>query len=90
MFGGWRDEINIPGVTQLKPDGLVRGSGRRSCEWYSLEYERSAIDQRIKENAISEIDGVGYDILRKRIVAKAFFKEPWDMALFYADAFVRI
>ena len=47
VFGGWRGELNIPGLTQLRPDLLLLvvagpfGSGP-----YAIEVERSAVAPR--------------------------------------------
>ena len=66
VFGGWRYEINIPGVTQLKPDGWVqafRGSSPRGL--YALEYERSAkASKRIgrKQTPFRKLMASGYDV----------------------------
>ena len=42
IFGGWRDEINVPGLTQLKPDGLVEVGDENGSVFFAVEYERSA------------------------------------------------
>lgn len=42
-FVGWRGEINVPGVTQIRPDLLVLVTdGPLGAGAYCLEYERSA------------------------------------------------
>lgn len=42
-FAGWRGEINVPGVTQIRPDLVVLVSGGPlGSGAYCLEYERSA------------------------------------------------
>lgn len=42
-FVGWRGEINVPGVTQIRPDLVVLVSdGPLGAGAYCLEYERSA------------------------------------------------
>ena len=43
IFGGWRTEVNVPGITQLKPDGWVQVyDGGSGYAWYAVEYERTA------------------------------------------------
>ena len=43
IFGGWRTEVNVPEVTQLKPDGWVQVyDGGSGYAWYAVEYERTA------------------------------------------------
>ncbi|WP_420438543.1 hypothetical protein [Candidatus Poriferisodalis sp.] len=42
-FVGWRGEINVPGVTQIRPDLVVLvADGPLGSGAYCLEYERSA------------------------------------------------
>ena len=41
---GWRDEVNIPGLTQVRPDLLVQVSeGSLGAGAYCIEFERTAV-----------------------------------------------
>ena len=47
VFGGWRGEVNVPGLTQLRPDLLVLATeGPFGPGPYAIEVERHAIGQR--------------------------------------------
>ena len=44
--GGWRGEVNVPGLTQVRPDLLVQVSeGPFGAGAYCIEFERSAVSR---------------------------------------------
>ena len=43
-MAGWRAEVNVPGLTQVRPDLLVQVSeGALGAGAYSIEFERRAV-----------------------------------------------
>ena len=44
VVAGWRGEVNVPGLTQVRPDLLVQVSGGTlGAGTYCIEFERSAV-----------------------------------------------
>ena len=53
VVGGWRGEVNIPNVTQVRPDLLVPVvAGPHGGGFHSLEYERATRAGRRSENKL--------------------------------------
>ena len=42
VYGGWRGVVNIPGHTQVQPDGVMYADGPLGRGVYRLEFERTA------------------------------------------------
>ena len=51
VFAGWRGEVNVPGLTQVRPDLLVQVSGGAlGTGAYYIEFERTAVrPERVAE-----------------------------------------
>ena len=51
VVGGWRREVNVPGLTQVRPDLLVQVSGGAlGAGVYYIEFERTAVrPERVAE-----------------------------------------
>ena len=44
VVAGWRGEVNVPGLTQVRPDLLVQASaGTLRPETHGIEFERRAV-----------------------------------------------
>ena len=51
-IAGWRGEINVSGLTQVRPDLLVQASaGTLGARVHSIEFERRAVFQHMRWSA---------------------------------------